>query len=485
LEVVAHVGSAHTPGDLALLAVRADEIVHAGQEPLFGGEAAGEAAVRGGGQGRAVVTRTYSQVLWRELTAWWRRLGFTVVDDDVFRQVVLARIVEPVSKRDTIRVLESLGLAPPSESAIYRSLRRCQDHDYRGALAEACWRQVAGAGPVGLLLYDVTTLYFEIHEEDDWRKSGYSKERRLEPQILVGLLVDQRGFPLMIHTFEGSKAETLTIIPVVQQFARQRHLPKLTVVADAGMLTEKNLEQLEDAGFDFIVGSKTTKFPYYLDAHAAAHPEVERGDGWTLCWPLLMGTKDKPRRRTLVMQYREARARLDQRNIDKQVAKATLMVTGDRPVTRSRFLTVEGGARRLNQPLIDRARKLAGYKGYVTNLPLASPDTPGGASPEQIIGSYHQLFQVEQSFRMSKHDLKARPIFHHLRDSIEAHLTVVFAALALSRNIQDTTGLSIRRWRHLIEPLRTAEIAIGEQTLIVPPDIPEDTRNLLIADEGD
>ena len=167
--------------------------------------------------------------------------GFNVVGDDVFKQVVLARITEPTSKLDSIRVMNDLGITAPSESAIYRCLRRCKDHDYRGLLSGACWGEVAGSCPVGLLMYDVTTLWFEIHEEDEWRKPGYSKERRLEPQIIVGLLVDSHGFPLAIQAFEGNKAETLTILPVVKAFMASHDLPRLTIVADAGMLNEANL----------------------------------------------------------------------------------------------------------------------------------------------------------------------------------------------------------------------------------------------------
>jgi len=392
----------------------------------------------------------------------------------VFKQVVLARIVEATSKLDAIRVIEDLGLDVPSASGIYRSLRRSQDLDYRGLIAGACWDHVTKDGLVGLLLFDITTLYFEVGEEDGIRKSGFSKERRLEPQILLGLLVDVHGFPLAVHAFEGNKAETLTLLPMARQFAAEHGLTRLTVVADAGMMTETNLAGLEDAGFDFIIGSKTAKFPYYLDARAETHPLEARGDGWTAWWHLPVAPGG--RHRNLIVQYRDKRAKLDLRNIDKQVSKASQAIAGDRPITRTRFLQILGGKRVLNQPIIARAKKLAGFKGYVTNLPLAGP---GAIDPGVIIDSYHQLFEVERSFRMSKTDLKARPIFHHMRDSIEAHLTVVFAALAISRAIQDATGISIKRWRNQLKPIRTAEIQIGQHHLTIPPAIPDDIKPLL------
>jgi len=440
LEVVAHVGSAHDGDELAWLLAQADRIVHAGEVPLFAGP--GGSRVQSG----ISVAKTYSQVLWSQLTGWWQRLGFDVVDDKVFQQVVLARIVEPVSKADTVRVLDGLGLKPPSVSSIYRSLERCQAKNYRELLAQACWCHISAGGPVGLLLYDVTTLHFEIQEEDELRKSGFSKIRRLEPQILVGLLVDRFGFPLMVHAFEGNRAETTTILPVVSQFAQNRGLGRLTVVADAGMLNEANLAGLEDAGFDFIVGSKTTKFPYYLDNPALEKAPEAPDDGWARWWPL---PPVGGRQRNLVIQYRVKRARLDLLNIDRQVAKAVQTVQGGRPVTRSRFLTIRGSTRQVNQDLVDKARRLAGYKGYVTNLNIGDD-----IQPVQIIDIYHQLFQVERSFRMSKVDLLARPIFHQQTETIQAHLTVVFAALAISRAIQDATGVSIRSWKNGSSHLR-------------------------------
>jgi len=474
VELVTHVGSAHDGDELALLEETADRIVHQGEDPLFPADSTKVSSAISS----VSVASTFSGLLWGQLSIWWTRLGFDVIDDEVFKQVVLARIVEPTSKADSIRVMTGLGIAPPSESAIYRSLRRCQDNDYRSLLSGACWNNVVKSGPVGLLMFDVTTLWFEIHEDDDFRKPGYSKERRLEPQIIVGLLVGAHGFPLSIQAFEGNKAETLTIVPVVKQFMASRKLQRLTIVADAGMLTETNLAGLEDAGLDFIVGSKTTKFPYYLDARAEAHPQDrEPADGWTGWWhmPIPPGN----RRRNLIIQYRAKRARLDLSNIDKQVAKAALMVSGAKPATHARFIKIQGGKRSLNQPVIDRAKRLAGYKGYVTNLALDGPD---GLDPAMLIASYHQLYEVENSFRMSKHDLKARPVFHHLKDSIQAHLTVVYAALAISRAIQDTTGVTINRWRRTLAPIRTAVININSHQLTIPPAIPDHIKPLLTAD---
>ena len=125
-----------------------------------------------------------------------------------------------------------------------------------------------------LVLYDVTTLYFEAEKEDDLRKVGFSKERRVDPQIVVGLLVDRTGFPLEIGCYAGNKAETATIIPIVKQFQARHHLADIVVVADAGMLSASNLKELDEAALRFIVGSRVTKAPIDLASHFRWHGDA-------------------------------------------------------------------------------------------------------------------------------------------------------------------------------------------------------------------
>src|SRR6476659_5483450 len=151
-----------------------------------------------------------------------------------FGSLVLARLIEPASKLDTIRVLTELGIDPPGYRTIFRRLPSYATDRWRQAVAAACAAHVR-LGPATLVLYDVTTLYFETDQGDGFREPGFSKERRLEPQITVGLLSDVRGFPLQVHAFEGNTAETKTILPVITAFQAAHGLPQVTVVADAGI----------------------------------------------------------------------------------------------------------------------------------------------------------------------------------------------------------------------------------------------------------
>lgn len=414
------------------------------------------------------------QLLWDVLSGAYSRLGFDALGDESFKALVLARIVEPTSKADTIRVLGELGVPAPSLRTIFRALARCIERDYRDALAKACRTHSASTteGPASLVLYDVTTLHFEIETEDKLRKVGMSKERRVDPQIQVGLLVDPAGFPLEVHCFEGNKAETRTLIPVLQAFQERHGISDMVVVADAGMLSAGNLLALEEAGFAFIVGSRISKAPYDLAQHFQRRGDYF-SDGQILESSRVMGTGKNARDRRVVYQFSLKRSRHDDRAINAMVERAEKVADGSRPLKKDRFVTLDGAQRGVDWDLVGRARQLAGLKGYVTNIPSAT------MAGQAVISAYHDLWQVEKSFRMTKSDLRARPVFHHQRDSIEAHLTIVFAALAISRHLQDVTGASIKKVVRTLRPLQSVTIEIDGHTLTAEPTITSGAEELL------
>ena len=251
--VLEHVGTARTDAELVVLMAQARRRLHEGQETLGLDLEVVGLEDEGVPQRPGLITSKRSALLWQVLTEAYARLGFDAIDDEAFAQLVLARIIEPTSKADSVRVLKEIGVASASLRTMFRALQRAQKHDYRGQVAAACFTHAMTHGDVSLVLYDVTTLYFEAEKEDELRKVGYSKERRVDPQIVVGLLVDRHGFPLEIGCFEGNKAETLTIIPIVKQFAERHGIADMVVVADAGMLSSSNLRDLDEAGLRFIV----------------------------------------------------------------------------------------------------------------------------------------------------------------------------------------------------------------------------------------
>ena len=410
-----HLGSAHDKTELEVL-------LEAGRQKIAAWQGQGlldleslEPAPGRTGLATTTVESKHSRLLWEVLHGAYQRLG-----------------LESASVRTLFR---SLGL---------RSLGRCGQRGYRESISGALFEHVTNTGGgLALCLYGVTTLYFEAEREDDLRKVDYSKERRVDPQVIVGLLVDRRGFPLRIGCWEGNKAETSTIIPVVEAFQAAHGIEELVVVADAGMLSAANLAALDEARLRFIVGARQVRAPGDLEAHFHwAGDAFTDGQLIDTVTPRRgsRSERDKSRKAEPVWDphthpgswravwvYSKKRAARDNQTLTAQANRARAVIAGERRPKGTRFVTVHQGDQVLDKASLARARSLVGLKGYVTNIPARLMDAG------EVVSSYHELWHVEQSFRMSKHDLRARPVFHHQREATWAHLTVVMAALAVAR----------------------------------------------------
>jgi len=470
---IEHFGSAHDDAELEMLKAAASQRIAAGQIELdLGLEAAAGSPLP--------ITSSQMGSLLDALERAYRVLGLEAAagGDDVFRHLVVARIIEPVSKLDSIRVLEEAGVTPASYRTIERRLPAYAQEAWRQRLSAACAAH-ARLGQASLVLYDVSTLYFETDQGDGFREPGFSKERRLDPQITIGLLTGQDGFPLMVSAFEGNRAETKTMLPVIEKFMAAHQLPDVTVVADAGMISEANQKAIEAAGLSFILGVKIPDVPFAVGQWRREHPDEDIPDGHVFTQPWPAGPSSKRRDQVIYYQFKADRARRTLRGIDEQVAKAAKAVAGLAPVKRNRFITLDGAAKSVNRELEAKARTLAGLKGYATNLAVCPDGTP--VTADFFIGSYPRLFEIEKSFRIAKSDLQARPVYHRKRDSIEAHLTIVFAALAVSRWIEAQTGWSIRKFVKTARRYRTIEIQAGQHTITAADPLPDDLRQALNA----
>ena len=264
------------------------------------------------------------------------------------------------------------------------------------------------------------------------------------------------------------------MIPIIRAFQARHDLAEMVVVADAGMLSGTNLRELDEANLRFIVGSRVTKAPIDLASHFRWH-----GDAFTDAQVIDTITPKNARRGEndpalraeprwdpaqhtgswrAVWAYSAKRAARDNKTLTAQENRALAVISGEKAARTPRFVKTTGGKPTLDSASLARARSLVGLKGYVTNIPA---DLLPAA---EVISSYHDLWHVEQSFRMSKTDLRARPMFVRTRDAIEAHLTIVFTALALSREVQNRTGLAIRNIIRQLRPLRSATITINGAT---------------------
>ena len=267
----------------------------------------------------------------------------------------------------------------------------------------------------------------------------------------------------------------------------------MVVVADAGMLSSTNLRDLDDAGLRFIVGSRVTKAPKDLESHFRWHgdaftdsqvidtitPRDQRGTAGSKASDPLLRAEPVWDRSVhakswrAVWAYSTKRAVRDNKTLTLQENKARDVVAGEKTARTPRFVKTTNGSRTLDEASLARARRLVGLKGYLTNI---EADIMPAA---EVIGSYHELWHGEQSFPMSKTDLRARPMFHHRRQSIEAHLTIVFTALALARHLQQRTGISIRKLLTTLQPLREATITFAGHTITATTPIPTEVQQLI------
>ena len=243
------------------------------------------------------------------------------------------------------------------------------------------------------------------------------------------------------------------------------------------MVSDSNKRAIEATGLSFILGARIPDIPYVVQKWRRDHADEPIPDRLILTQPWPAGPTDQRGDQVIYYQYKHDRARRSLRGIDEQVTKAEKAVAGMVPVKRNRFIQLVGADKSVNRALEAKARALAGWKGYITNL-AACPDGTS-VTPQFVLGAYHRLFEIERSFRMSKHDLAARPIYHHKRESIEAHLSVVFAALAVTRLLEETTGWSIRRFVRTARRYRTVQILAGTQLLTAQDPVPDDLNDAL------
>ncbi|GAA1998956.1 hypothetical protein GCM10009799_27510 [Nocardiopsis rhodophaea] len=282
---IEHIGSAHDDVELEVLKAAAHQRMAAGQDELdLGLDTA--AGMTSNAKGPLPITSSRMGHLADALARGYQALGLEAATgaDEVFKALVLARIIEPTSKLDALRVLQEAGIDPPAYRTVLRRLPVFAEPSWRQALAAACAKHT-GLGPASLVLYDVSTLYFETDTGDGFREPGFSKERRLDPQITIGLLTDASGFPLMVNAFEANKAETTTMLPVIEAFMRAHRLPDVTVVADAGMISEANKRAIEAAGLSFILGIRIPDVPYAVQTWRRDHPDQPIPDGHIFTQP--------------------------------------------------------------------------------------------------------------------------------------------------------------------------------------------------------
>lgn len=400
------------------------------------------------------ITEQYRIFLYQLLSRVYDKLGFGKYPDLLIKDLVIARIWAPSSKRETREVLAEDFGKNWRLLTIYRHLKIAIEtglkENFQQALVDFA-REGLGDS-LRLIFYDVTTLYFESNLKTELKDFGFSKDHRPQnTQVVLGLVVNKDGFPLYFDVFSGKTFEGHTFIPVIKNIKQLLQTEELVVIADAAMISKANIEKLDQAGIGFVVGARLANLPLKLiDSISSA---LSATDGQI--------TTEIYRSQRLICEYSVKRAAKDKSDRLKQLAKAEIAIAiPSRAINRFRFVRAEGQKFFLNHDLVRKAEKLEGIKGYLTNTKL----------PEQtVIDRYHDLWRIEKSFRITKSDLEARPIFHRLDETITAHLIIVFAGLAISQYLEIKTGMSIKRILKIAGKVLTQKVtntATGETAVV-------------------
>lgn len=353
-------------------------------------------------------------------------IGFNKINDELFRSLVLYRLVYPKSKLKTTEYLYRYEQKEWSEDAIYRYMDKLHStqKEFVQQISYAHSLKVLG-GQINVVFYDVTTLYFEIDQEDELRKTGFSKEgKHQNPQIILGLLVSKNGYPLAYDIYQGNKFEGHTLLPIIDSFKSKYKIEKLTIIADSGLLSQSNIDELQTKNYEFILGARIKNQKYTVQ-QKILNLQLKNGESQ------LIQTNDLK----LIVSYSDDRAKKDRynrekglRKLEKQVRTGKLTKSSINNRGYNKYLKLEGELNvKIDLEKFNQDAQWDGLKGYITNSSL----TKG-----EILENYHHLWKIEKAFRIAKTDLKIRPIYHRLQRRIEAHICLTFAAYKVYKELE-------------------------------------------------
>lgn len=354
-------------------------------------------------------------------------IGFNKISDNLLRLLVIARLSCPLSKLGTSEYFGRYkGLDIPVQN-IYRYLDKLYTNQ-KEQIQQISYEHTLKIlnGVINVVFYDVTTLYFQIDDEDEIRKRGFSKEgKHQNPQIVLGLLVSIDGYPLAFDIFEGNKFEGHTMLPVLNSFKEKYNLDKLIIVADSGLLSSQNISELIIEGYEFILGARI-KNEAQIIKDKILSLKIKNGESDII---------EKQEGLKLVISYSDKRAKKDSYNrvrglqrIEKQLKSGKLTKANINNRGYNKYLKMDGDVKiSIDYQKYSSDAKWDGLKGYITNTSLTK---------DKIIDNYSHLWKIEKAFRISKHDLKIRPIYHRLQKRIEAHVTINFVAYKVYKELE-------------------------------------------------
>jgi transposase len=371
----------------------------------------------------------------------YNHIGFTAIKEELFRHLVIARLAFPLSKLKTIEYVYRYQGVRMDIDAIYRFLDKL-NHKLKEQAEQIAFTHTKKTlgGNISVVFYDMTTLYFEASDEDDLRKTGFSKDgKHQNPQIYLGLLVGFGGYAIGYDIFEGSIYEGHTLLPFLEKISTKFKLDKPIVVADAGLLSNDNIKALEEKKYEYIIGARLKNEPDKIKKQVLQKP---LGDGEMIKIKKTDNTR-------LLVAYASNRATKDAYNrmrglqrLEKQIKAGKLTKSSINNKGYNKYLKLKGEiVIEIDYEKFNNDKSWDGLKGYITNTKLKD---------KQVIENYKNLWQIEKAFRISKTDLRIRPVYHRLKHRIEAHICISFTAYCIYKELErllykEKSAISIKK----------------------------------------
>ncbi|MDD5658784.1 MAG: IS1634 family transposase [Actinomycetota bacterium] len=350
---------------------------------------------------------------------------------NVFKDIVLARVASPASKRASVDMLEEDFGISISLDSVYRMMDKL-DGRAIDKLKDLSYSATSSlfASRISVIFFDCTTIYFESFSQDSLKKNGWSKDKKFgQPQVLLALIVTDEGFPVGYRVFEGNKYEGATLIPAITEIKQKYDIENVVFVADSAMMANYNTKFLDDNNISYIVGAKLKSLPKDLK------DKILEGSNYT-------GTETgsvaefKYNSKRLIVSYSQKRAKKDAH--DRETAIASIQKKLEKTANPKDYLSSYGYKKYINvdtkakltldQDKIDADSAYDGLLGVITN------DSDRQAA--RILSHYHNLYQVEDAFRLTKHDLAVRPVFHWKPERVSAHIAICFCAYSLIKYLE-------------------------------------------------
>ena len=383
-------------------------------------------------------------------------IGFNVIDDQLFKDLVLSRIIYQGSKLKLTEYLRRFEHRDVSIQRIYRFLDKL-NHKYKSQAEAIAFKHTQKIlGQITVVFYDMTTLYFEAGDEDDFRRIGFSKDGKFQnPQIMLGLLVGEKGYPIGYELFEGNTFEGKTLILVLEKFQKKFDLVKPIIIADSGLLSRANIASLKEKNYQYIIGARIKNSTDEIAQKILNLKLCEDGQNTLI---------KKDDGDNLIITYTEKRAKKDAHNrkkgltrLEKKVSSGKLSKDKINARGYNKYLTLKNEVNvAIDYDKYNADASWDGLKGYITNTSL---------SVDAVIENYSNLWHIEKAFRMSKSDLEIRPIYHFTKRRIEAHISISFVAYTVYKELERLlykyeAPFSVQKARDIIRNMYQIEIEL-------------------------